>query len=83
MKPPKILLFILIIIACLAVAAALFPLEGIPLFNKTLRFPALSEILTRTHSEEIDPEEILKQWEIKPMRNEEDTLSLRSFCFFR
>ena len=77
MKPPKILFFIIVIIACLAVIAALFPADGITLFNKTLRFPALSEILTRTHSETIDPEEILKQWEINAEIEPEDTLALK------
>ena len=76
MKAPKILLFIIIIIACLAGVAAFFPLDGIMLFNKTLRFPSLSEILTHTQIEEVDPEEILKKWEIKPMTNQEDTITL-------
>jgi hypothetical protein len=73
MKSQKILLFIVIVIACLALIAALFPLGGIRLFNKTLHFPALSEILTRTHTEEIDPEEILKQWNINTILEKVDT----------
>jgi len=74
MKPQKILLFIVIIIACLALVAALFPSNGITLLGKTLRFPALSKILTHTPAYEADPEEFLKLWEIPLI--EEDTINI-------
>ncbi|MCL2302773.1 MAG: hypothetical protein FWC37_05885 [Lentimicrobiaceae bacterium] len=73
MSQKKILFFITIIIACLALVAALFPSTGITLFNKTLRFPALSEIMTRAPVFDEDPEEILKQWEINTLLKEEST----------
>jgi lysophospholipase L1-like esterase len=76
MKPQKILFFIIIIIACLALVAVLFPSTGIILFNKTLRFPALSEIMTRTPIFDEDPEEILKQWEINTLVKEETPIEL-------
>jgi hypothetical protein len=64
MKPQKILIFIIVVIVCLALIAVLFPANGIKFFEKTLHFPALSQIMTRdTDSDfEEDPEEILKQW---------------------
>ncbi|MCL2167544.1 MAG: hypothetical protein FWH59_00280 [Lentimicrobiaceae bacterium] len=64
MKPQKILLFIIIVIACLALIAVLFPTNGITLFSKTLRFPSLTEIMTHSQDFDEDPEEILKQWKI-------------------
>jgi len=73
MKPQKILLFIVIIITCLAFIAALFPSTGIAFFGKTLRFPALSEMMTRTPVYDEDPEEIMKQWEVNTLENKEDT----------
>jgi folate-dependent phosphoribosylglycinamide formyltransferase PurN len=50
----------------LALIAYFFPTNGITLFDKTLRFPTLTEIMTHTVVEEIDPDKILKQWEINP-----------------
>ena len=76
MKPQKILLFIVIVIACLALVAVLFPSTGIKLFDKTLRFPALSEIMTRTPAFDEDPEDILKQWEINTFIKEEELVEL-------
>jgi len=76
MKPQKILLFIVIIIACLALVAVLFPSDGISLLGKTLRFPALSKIMTRTPAYDEDPEEILRLWEINTLIEKEDTIKL-------
>ncbi|MCL1851136.1 MAG: hypothetical protein FWF70_07045 [Bacteroidetes bacterium] len=67
MRPLKILLFILVIIACLALITVVFPTNGITFFKKTLRFPGLNEILTHSAEYDEDPEEILKQWEIGKM----------------
>jgi len=67
MKPNRILLFILCIIACLAFIAFVFPKNGIKLLNTTLLFPKLSEIMVRTQEEMEDPEEILKKWKINPV----------------
>ena len=75
MKPQDILLFIVRIIACLAFIAFLFPPNGILLFNKTLRFPSLQEIMARSSIAEVDPEEILKQWEVNSMPEKADTVS--------
>jgi len=78
MKPQKILLFILIVIGCLAIIAYLFPINGITFCRKILRFPTLSEIMTRTYCNDEDPEETLKQWEIsaisKQISKQEDTI---------
>jgi lysophospholipase L1-like esterase len=78
MKAYKILFFFILIIACLAFIAAFFPIDGISLFHKTLRFPSLTEILTQSHTEteDADPEVIIKQWEIKPIVIKEDTISI-------
>jgi len=76
MKSQKILLFIVIVIACLALIAALFPSNGITLFGKTLRFPALSKVLIRTPVYDADPKEILKLWEINTLIEKEDTIKL-------
>jgi hypothetical protein len=62
MKPIKALLFIIVIIICLALIAFLFPSNGIIFFEKTLRFPTLTDITTYTLDYDKDPEEILKQW---------------------
>jgi hypothetical protein len=74
MKPQKILLFILVIIACLALIAVIFPTEGVLFFKQTLRFPNLTEILTHSVDYDEDPEEILKQWDIDKMIAHEDTV---------
>jgi len=74
MKASQILLFIISLIACLALIAFLFPSNGIALFKKTLRFPALSEILTHSAAFEEDPEEILKQWDINALIDKKDTI---------
>ena len=74
MKPLKILLFIIAIIACLTLIAFLFPTDGITLFNKTLRFPALTDIMTRAPIQDIDPEDILKRWEINTALEKEDSI---------
>jgi len=74
MKASQILLFIIFIMACLALLAFLFPSNGIALFKKTLRFPALSEILTHSAAFEEDPEEILKQWDINALIEKNDTM---------
>jgi hypothetical protein len=68
MRPLKILLFIIIIIICLALIAVFFPSNGIVFFEKTLRFPTLSEITTHTPDYDEDPEEILKQWKEPPQK---------------
>jgi lysophospholipase L1-like esterase len=64
MKLYKILLFIIIIIACLAGIAILFPKNGVNFYNKTLLFPELSEIMVHTQDEMEDPEDILKKWTV-------------------
>ena len=75
MKAQNILLFIIIIIACLALIAFFFPSES----NKSkLRFPTLSEILIRSSIEEKDPEEILKQWNINTLLEKADTVDIVS-----
>jgi len=76
MKAQKILLFILIIIACLAIISFLFPSDGIALFKKTLRFSDLSEILTHGSTYDEDPEEILKRWEISKYIKNVDTVDI-------
>jgi len=75
MKPQKILLFIIGIIICLAIIAALFPSNGVVIFNQILRFPALSEMATRTSEDDEDPEEILKQWLITDTAEKEALLN--------
>jgi hypothetical protein len=77
MKPQKILIFIITIIACLAFIAFLFPADGVALFKQTLRFPALEEIMVRAPIQHIDPEDILKQWEINAAIEKEDSLVLK------
>ena len=74
MKPQRILLFILIIITCLAFIAFLFPIGGVAFLKTRLHFPQINEILTRTEIEEEDPEEILKQWNISAMINYSDSI---------
>jgi len=74
MKPRIILLFIIIIIACLTLIAVVFPSYGIHFFKKTLRFPTVTEILTHSTDYEEDPEEILKQWDITKMIEKADTV---------
>lgn len=76
MKPCRILLFIIIIITCLALIASWFPSNGIELFGKTLHFPALSEIMTRAPIAEQDPEDILKQWKIKSIPERDELLQI-------
>ena len=62
MRPQKILLFIIIIITCLAFIAFVFPKNGIGFLGNLLRFPTLSEITTHSSDFDDDPEDILKQW---------------------
>ncbi|MDR2970305.1 MAG: hypothetical protein LBU83_00030 [Bacteroidales bacterium] len=76
MKPNKILLFIIIIIATLALIVILFPSNGIRLFSKTLRFPFLNDILIRNHIQEEDPEETLNQWNVYN-KNEDTALETK------
>ncbi|MCL2435039.1 MAG: hypothetical protein FWD09_02725 [Lentimicrobiaceae bacterium] len=83
MKPQKILLFIVIIIAWLAIIAALFPSAGIAFFGKILRFPALSEMMTFSLAYDEDPEEIMKQWEVNTLENKEDTVDLKTIKTYK
>jgi len=75
MKAQRILLFIVIIITCLAFIALLFPIDGISIFKTKLNFPQVNEILIRTEIEDEDPEEILKQWNISAMIESMDSIS--------
>ena len=74
MKPQKILLFILVIITCLAFIAFLFPTGGVAFLKTRLHFPQINDILTHTEIEEEDPEEILKQWNISAMIGNKDSI---------
>jgi len=75
MRAQNILIFTILVIACLAFICFLFPSQGIVLFQKTLRFPTLTEILTRSAINDEDPEEILKRWEFSALVEKMDTLN--------
>jgi lysophospholipase L1-like esterase len=77
-KTQKILLFIIVIIICLALIALFFPSNGVLWLGKTLRFPSLTEILTHTSYEEEDPAENLKKWDIHKIMEEVDTVKTAS-----
>lgn len=74
MKAKTIFYFILLMIAILACIASIFPTKGIQFFSKVLRFPSVTEILTKSEEIDIDPEEVLKQWEVAQISSISDSI---------
>lgn len=78
MKSYKILIFILSVIAILALVAILFPKEGVKIGSTELRFPSIEEVLVREpiETEVIDPVKIREDSiRMEELRSLKDTLA--------